>query len=74
MGNLKDKLTNSVRQASTAANPAQGQSRAAGRARPAPAAAALPAAAIPTADRSSAGTQTPAPSAKEIFPRRVWPD
>jgi len=74
MGVLKDKLANSVRQAKAAAHPSEGQPRAAARARPAPAATVVAPAPVQPGHRSSADPQDPLPSAKEMFPRRVWPD
>jgi len=41
---------------------------------PAPTSPAVPAAEVPRGNRSSADMQIPLPSAKETFPRRVWPD
>ena len=70
MSTLKDKLASSVRQAKSAAQPAAVAPRAATPAAPAPARAAAAA----TAHRSSADAQNPAPSTRELFPRRVWPD
>lgn len=82
MTTLKDKLTNSVRQARDTQTPATTKSAAGKR----PAAAAKPAAkaaAAPASKPASAPTQKtnaddmhadPQPSAAVLFPGRVWPD
>jgi hypothetical protein len=75
MNTLKDKLANSVRQAKSVARPATVQS---GGTEPTAAAPAVPpkdeAAPVPDGKRPSDDARDPAPSAKEIFPRRIWPD
>jgi len=81
MSTMKDKLANSVRQAKSGARPAAQPSHPDTNAPEAPATSAAPAAPEPAAAaditggrRTSADTQNPTPSTKELFPRRVWPD
>jgi len=76
MSTLKSKLANSVRQAKSAASTTDPQDRDAGPSRTAraPAALAVSRPTRPAARESAADAQNPAPSAAEIFPRRVWPD
>ena len=88
MRTMKDKLANSVRQAKSGtrsgsgpmgdtphapAEPPAGAAPSAPAARQAPPEA--PAAAPVTAVKhASADAPNPTPSAKELFPRRIWPD
>jgi len=81
MSTMKDKLANSVRQAKSGARPVAQSTRTATVAPEAPAMPAAPAtpesaaaADIPAGKRASADAQSPTPSTKELFPRRVWPD
>ena len=72
MTSIKDKLTNSVRQARSAQAPA------AKRAAPAkPAAKAAPKAASKPASASTmakSSANDPKPSGSALFPQRIWPD